>query len=179
MHVSFSIIVNDLSLLLCAESICGIEWALWPIVVTVVTVVIVYLHSWWAWRATGNYVLVILKFICIYDCEVHLHLWCGPYIYMNCLWCLLWTICDGCDVYLNVVHGCDRTKKLIICGSFAECYTRQKSYLPSTMKNTLDKADTWLKWLLCRVSALWHSAKKACLLSVSAWTLGKETKSWV
>ena len=35
--------------------------------------------------------------------------------------------------------------KLAICGSFAECYTRQKGYLPSDMQNTLGKADTWPK----------------------------------
>ena len=29
--------------------------------------------------------------------------------------------------------------KLIICGSFTECYTRQKGYLPSAMKNALGK----------------------------------------
>jgi len=31
------------------------------------------------------------------------------------------------------------TNKLIICGSFAECYTRQKGYLPSAMKIALGK----------------------------------------
>ena len=31
------------------------------------------------------------------------------------------------------------TNKLIICDSFAECYTRQKGYLPSAMKIALGK----------------------------------------
>ena len=57
--------------------------------------------------------------------------------------------------------------KLIICGSFAECYTRQKGYLPSAMKNTLGNADTWQKYV--------HSgAKMASLPSVRAVTFGKE-----
>ena len=59
--------------------------------------------------------------------------------------------------------------KLIICGSFAECYTRQKSYLPSTMKNTLGKAFTWQK-------SLHSGTKMASLPSVCARTLGKEAK---
>ena len=62
------------------------------------------------------------------------------------------------------------TNKLIICGSFAECYTRQKGYLPSAMKNTLDKADSWQK-------SVHSGAKMASLPSICAVTLGKETKS--
>ena len=59
------------------------------------------------------------------------------------------------------------SNKLIICGSFAECYTRQKGYLPSAMKNTLVKSDTWQKYV--------HSGTKiAFLLSVYAVTLDKE-----
>ena len=57
--------------------------------------------------------------------------------------------------------------KLILCGSFAECYTRQKGYLPSAMKNTLDKAEMWQK-------SMYAGAKMASLPSVCAVTLGKE-----
>ena len=57
--------------------------------------------------------------------------------------------------------------KLVMCGSFAECYTRQKSYLPSAMKNTLGKADTWQ-------NSMHSGAKMASLPSVGAVTLGKE-----
>ena len=57
--------------------------------------------------------------------------------------------------------------KLIICGSFAECDTRQKEYLPSAMKNTLGKSDTWQKYVHPRT-------KMASLPSVCAMTLGKE-----
>jgi len=57
--------------------------------------------------------------------------------------------------------------KLVICGSFTECYTRQKGYLPSVMKNTLGKADTWQK-------SVHSGAKMASLPSVCIVTLGKE-----
>ena len=58
--------------------------------------------------------------------------------------------------------------KLIICGSFAECYTRQKGYLPSAMKNTLGKTDMWQKSVHSRT-------KMASLPSVYAVTLDKDT----
>ena len=62
--------------------------------------------------------------------------------------------------------------KLVMCGSFAECYTRQKSYLPSAMKNTLGKANTWQKSVhsgakmaylpsACAVTLPEHSAKRS------------------
>ena len=35
--------------------------------------------------------------------------------------------------------------KLDIYGNFAECYTRQKGYLSSAMRNTLGKEATWQK----------------------------------
>ena len=57
--------------------------------------------------------------------------------------------------------------KLVICGSFAECYTRQKGYLPSAMKNTLGKTDMWQKSVHSRT-------KMAYLPSVCAVTLDKE-----
>ena len=57
--------------------------------------------------------------------------------------------------------------KLIICGSFAECYTWQKGYLLSTMKNTLGKDG--------HVAKSVHSGTKMVSLpSVCAVTLGKE-----
>ena len=59
--------------------------------------------------------------------------------------------------------------KLVICGSFAECYTRQKGYLTSAMKNTLGKADMWQKYV-------YSGAKMTSLPSVCAVTLGKEAK---
>ena len=59
------------------------------------------------------------------------------------------------------------TNKLIICDSFAECYTRQKPYLPSAMKIHSAKRDTWQKTVL-------SGTKMASLLSVGAVTLGKE-----
>ena len=61
------------------------------------------------------------------------------------------------------------TNKLIICGSFAECYTRQKPYLSSAMKIHLTKRDTWQKSVLSRT-------KMASLPSVCAMTLSKEAK---
>ena len=54
--------------------------------------------------------------------------------------------------------------KLVICGSIVECYTQQKGYLPSAMKNTLGKADTWQNFV--------HSRAKMTSLP-SVW-LGKE-----
>ena len=57
--------------------------------------------------------------------------------------------------------------KLIICGSFAECYTRQKGYLLSAMENTPSKANTWQK-------SVHSGTKMASLLSVCVVTLGKE-----
>ena len=59
------------------------------------------------------------------------------------------------------------SNNLVICGSFAKCYIRQKGYLPSAMKNTLGKADTWQK-------SIHSGAKMASLPSVRAVTLGKE-----
>ena len=105
---------------------------------------------------------------------------------MNCLWCLLWTMCDACNVYFSGVR-----------------YTWQRGLLPSARVKTLGKANTWqismhsgtkmaslssvcavtlgkeanicTFWSnLCRVSSIWHSTKKAGLLSVRDLTLGKE-----
>ena len=59
--------------------------------------------------------------------------------------------------------------KLIICGSFVECYTRQKGYLSSAIKNTLSKVDTWQ-------NSMHFGTKMAFLPSVCAMTLDKEAK---
>jgi len=59
------------------------------------------------------------------------------------------------------------TNKLIIYDSFAECYTRQKGYLPSAIKNTLGKVDT-------RQKSVHSETKMASLPSVGAVTLGKD-----
>ena len=61
------------------------------------------------------------------------------------------------------------SNKLIICGSFAECYTWQKGYLSSAMKNTLGKVDTWQ-------NSVHSGTKMPSLPSVCAMTLGKEAK---
>ena len=59
--------------------------------------------------------------------------------------------------------------KLIICGSFAECNTRQRGLLLSVRVKTLGKVYTWQNSV--------HSGTKiASLPSVCAMTLGKETK---
>ena len=91
---------------------------------------------------------------------------CCRYIYMNCLWCLLWTICD---VYLNVVVVVTEPNKLIICGIFAECNTRERGFLPSASCKPLGKVDTWQ-------NSVHPGTKMASLPSVCPMTLGKEAK---
>ena len=59
------------------------------------------------------------------------------------------------------------TNKLIIYGSFAECYTQQKPYLPSAMKIHSAKRDTWQK-------SVHSGTKMASLPSVCTVTLDKE-----
>ena len=65
---------------------------------------------------------------------------CCRYIYMNCLWCLLWTMCDACNVYLSGV-----------------CYTwpnnKNMEYMVALPSVTL------VKEAFCRVPGLKHSAK--------------------
>ena len=136
-----------------------------------------------------------MKFICICD-VVDISIWtvCNAYCelsMMDVMFIWMW--------YVAVTES----NNLVICGSFAKCYIRQKGYLPSAMKNTLGKADTWqisvysgtkmaslpnvcavtlgkkanicTFWAsLCRVSSIWHSAKKTCLPSARNLTLGKE-----
>ena len=59
----------------------------------------------------------------------------------------IWTACDAyCELSVMDVMfiwmwyvAVTETNKLIICGSFAECYTRQKGYLPSAMEIKLCK----------------------------------------
>ena len=101
------------------------------------------------------------------DSEVYLHL-CVVDI-------SIWTACDAyCELSVMDVMFIwiwyvvvTEPNKLIICGSFAECYTRQKPYLPSAMKIHSAKRDTWQKSML-------SGTKMASLPSVCAVTLGKE-----
>ena len=74
---------------------------------------------------------MIVKFICIYD-VVDISIWtaCDAYCelsVMDVMFIRMW--------YVAVAEP----NKLIICGSCAECYTRQKGYLPSAMEITLGK----------------------------------------
>ena len=103
------------------------------------------------------------------DSEVYLHL-CVVDI-------SIWTACDAyCELSVMdvmFIWMCYMTmtepNKLIICGSFAECYTRQKSLLSSARVKTLGKVDTWQNYV--------HSGTKmTSLSSVYAMTLGKEAK---
>ena len=93
---------------------------------------------------------------------------CCRYIYMNCLWCLLWTMCDACNVYLSGVRytwtNHKNRKYMVTLPSVTlskEAFCRV-SGLKHSAKCTSGKllCILGLKWHLCRVSALWHSAKK-------------------
>ena len=104
-----------------------------------------------------------------YDSEVYLHL-CVVDI-------SIWTVCDVyCELSVMDVMfiwiwyvAVTEHNKLIICGSFAECNTRQRGLLPSTRVKTLGKVYTWQNSV--------HSGTKiASLPSVCAMTLGKEAK---
>ena len=70
---------------------------------------------------------------------------------------------------MNVVLAVTKPNKMIICGSFAECYTRQRSLLPSARVKTLGKVDTWQNFVH-------FGTKMTSLPSVCAMTLGKELK---
>ena len=59
--------------------------------------------------------------------------------------------------------------KLIICGSFAECNTKQRGLLPSARLKTLGKVYTWQ-------NSVHSGTKMASLPSVCAVTLDKEAK---
>ena len=59
--------------------------------------------------------------------------------------------------------------KLIICGSFAECNTRQRGLLASARVKTLGKVYTWQ-------NSVHFGTKMASLPSVCAMKLGKEAK---
>ena len=59
--------------------------------------------------------------------------------------------------------------KLIICGSFAECNTRQRGLLASARVKTLGKVYTWQ-------NSVHFGTKMASLPNVCAMTLGKEAK---
>ena len=80
-----------------------------------------------------------------YDSEVYLHL-CVVDI-------SIWTACDAyCELYVMDVMFIwvwyvyvTEPNKMDIYGSFAECYTQQKGYLPSAMRSTLGKGATWQK----------------------------------
>ena len=119
-----------------------------------------------------TYVLVILKFICICDCEF--------ICICDVVDISIWTACDAyCELSMMDVMfiwmwyvAMTEPNKLVICGSFAECYTRQKVIC-------------WVPWKIhsanrtCGKNLCILGAKMASLSSVSTWTLGKETKSWV
>ena len=137
------------------------------------------------------------------DSEVYLHL-CVVHI----------SIWIACDVYceLSVMDvmfiwmwyvAVTEPNKLIICGIFAECYTRQRAFLPSARCKPLGKVDTWQNSVhsgtkmtslpsvcpmtlgkevkfcgfwngLCRVPILWHTAKGVTMPSVPSLTHGKK-----
>ena len=132
-----------------------------------------YLHLWITWLLSGHHCTQWILFVFMVvneptcDSEVYLHL-CVADI-------SIWTACDVyCELSLMDVMfiwmwyvAVTEPNKLIICGSFAECNTRQRGLLPSSRVKTLGKCTRGkilcilgLKWLLCRVSALWNSAKK-------------------
>ena len=73
-----------------------------------------------------------MKFICICD-VVDISIWtaCDAYCELS--------VMDAMFIWMRYV-AVNESNKLAICGSFAECYTRQKGYLPSAMQNTLGKA---------------------------------------
>ena len=110
----------------------------------------------WFWSL---FAFVIVKFFCICD-VVDISIWtaCDAYYELS--------VMDVMFIWMWYV-AVTKTNKLIICGSFAECYTRQKGYLPSAMENTVDKADTWQK-------SMHYGTKMAYLPSVCVVTLGKE-----
>ena len=114
----------------------------------------------WFWSL---FAFVIVKFICICD-VVDISIWtaCDAYCELS--------VMDVMFIWMWYVAATE-PNKLIIYGSFAECNTRQRGLLPSSRVKTLGKCTRGkilcilgLKWLLCRVSALWHSAKKPTLV---------------
>ena len=112
---------------------------------------------------------------------------CCRYIYMKCLWCLLWTMCDAYNVYLSGVRYTSSDHKnrkyMVTLPSVTldkeafcrvprlkhECYTWQRGILLSARVKTLGKVDTWQNFVHSRT-------KMASLSSVCAMTLGKEAK---
>ena len=120
------------------------------------------------------------------------------YIYINCLWCLLWIMCDAYHVYLSGVRYTwpnNKNREYMV--------SLPSGLLPSARVKTLGKANTWqisvhsetkmtslpsvyavtlgkeanicTFWAsLCRVSSIWHSTKKTGLPSAPDLTLGKE-----
>ena len=103
------------------------------------------------------------------DSEVYLHL-CVADI-------SIWTACDAyCELSVMDVMfiwmwyvAVTEPNKLIICGSFAECNTRQRGLLLSARVKTLGKVYTWQ-------NSVHSGTKMASLPSVCAMTLGKQAK---
>ena len=105
----------------------------------------VYLHLW----ITCDYLwLFVVVNEPTSDSEV--------YLYLCVVDISIWTACDAyCELSVMDVMFIwmwyvvvTETNKLIICGSFAECNTPQKPYLPSAMKIHSAKRDTWQKSVL-------------------------------
>ena len=103
------------------------------------------------------------------DSEVYLHL-CVVDI-------SIWTACDAyCELSVMDVMfiwmwyvAVTEPNKLIICGIFAECNTRERGFLPSASCKPLGKVDTWQ-------NSVHPGTKMASLPSVCPMTLGKEAK---
>ena len=133
--------------------------------------------------------------LCTCDSEVYLHLWLWSsfasvmwsiYLYelpmmpiVNYLWWMWYLFECGTWLWPNQINWLYVVAlPSVTLGKRAICQVPWKIH-SATRTRGKNMCILGLKWLLCRVSALWHSAKKACLPSVSAWTLGEETKSWV
>ena len=93
---------------------------------------------------------------------------CCRYIYMNCLWCLLWTMCDACNVYLSGVRYTwpnNKNREYMVAlpsvtlGKEAFCRVPGLKHLAKCTRGK-NLCILGLKWLLCWMSALWHSTKK-------------------
>ena len=68
----------------------------------------------------------------------------GVVRYVMYIW-YLWWLCDICDVYVIsfvCLDGIEKTNKKVYNGHFAECYTRQRTSLPSVKAIALGREAT-------------------------------------